>query len=164
MFGTPVPRMEDMSVFHSVWTYAIKALDARKKARWGCDGSLQLGQAKILDETYTRIALIKRVPTYSMLSRRPRTYSFMVQMCLMLLPRLPLPNRDSTIFTLTGCFENGGATTRNDLQFPMERLSLSYQQYRDTRNPLGYGRNMQTPVCGSVASLLLSMNLVFTPA
>ncbi len=39
MFGQPVPRDEDMSVFHSVWTYAIKALDARKKARWACDGS-----------------------------------------------------------------------------------------------------------------------------
>jgi len=52
MFGKPVPRMEDMSVFHSVWPYAIKALDARKKARWACDGSPRSGQAKILDETY----------------------------------------------------------------------------------------------------------------
>jgi len=52
MFGTPVPRMEDMSVFHSVWTYAIKAMDARKKARWACGGSPRSGQAKILDETY----------------------------------------------------------------------------------------------------------------
>jgi len=38
MFGQPVPMVEDMSVFYSVWTYAIKALDARKKARWTCDG------------------------------------------------------------------------------------------------------------------------------
>jgi hypothetical protein len=52
MFGQPVPRAEDMAVFHSVWTYAIKALDARKKARWACDGSPRSGQAKILDETY----------------------------------------------------------------------------------------------------------------
>ncbi len=41
-----------MSVFHSVWTYAIKALDSRKKACWAYDGSPQSGQAKILDETY----------------------------------------------------------------------------------------------------------------
>ncbi len=53
MFGKPVLRVKDMSVFHSVWTYAIKALDARKKARWACDGSPHSGQAKILDETYT---------------------------------------------------------------------------------------------------------------
>ncbi len=52
MFGLPVPIVEDMSVFHSVWTYAIKALNARKKARWACDGSPRSGQAKILDETY----------------------------------------------------------------------------------------------------------------
>ncbi len=52
MFGQPVPRVKDMSVFHSVWTYAKKALDARKKARWACDGSPRSGQAKILDETY----------------------------------------------------------------------------------------------------------------
>ena len=52
MFGQPVPIVEDMSVFHSVWTYAIKALDARKKARWTCDGSPRSGQAKILEETY----------------------------------------------------------------------------------------------------------------
>ncbi len=53
MFGQPVPRVEDMAVFHLVWTYAIKALDVRKKARWACDGSPRSGQAKILDETYT---------------------------------------------------------------------------------------------------------------
>jgi hypothetical protein len=44
--------MEDMSVFHSVWTYAIKVMDARKKALWACGGSPRSGQAKILDETY----------------------------------------------------------------------------------------------------------------
>jgi hypothetical protein len=110
-----------------------------------------------------RIVLIKRVPDYSMLSQRPRIYSFMVPMCLMLLPRLPPPNRDS-IFTLTGRSGNSGATTRNNLQFLTETLSLSYQQCKATRNPLGYGRNMPTPSCVSVASLLLFMNLVFTPA
>jgi hypothetical protein len=52
MFGPPVTMDEDMSVFHSVWTYAIKALDLRKKARWACDGSPRSGQARILDETY----------------------------------------------------------------------------------------------------------------
>ncbi len=71
---------------------------------------------------------------------------------------------DFSIFTLTGRSANGGAITRNDLRFPMETLSLYYQQCRDTQNPLGYRRNMQTPFCESVASLRLSMNLVFTPA
>jgi hypothetical protein len=52
MFGQPVPQLEDMVVFHSVWTYIIKAIDSRKKTCWACDGSPRLGQAKILDETY----------------------------------------------------------------------------------------------------------------
>lgn len=52
MFGSPVPVVADMAVFHSVWTYAIKALDSHKKARWTCDGSPCLGQARIVDETY----------------------------------------------------------------------------------------------------------------
>ncbi len=34
MFGTPVMVDSEAAVFHSVWTYAIKAVDGRKKARW----------------------------------------------------------------------------------------------------------------------------------
>jgi hypothetical protein len=52
LFGTPQLVDEDAAVFHTVWTYAIKALDGRKKARFTCDGSPRSGQAKILDETY----------------------------------------------------------------------------------------------------------------
>ncbi len=52
MFGTPQLVDEDAAVFHTVWTYAIKALDGRKKARFACDGSPRSGQARILDETY----------------------------------------------------------------------------------------------------------------
>ena len=32
MFGTPQYVTEDDAVFHTVWMYAIKALDGRKKA------------------------------------------------------------------------------------------------------------------------------------
>jgi hypothetical protein len=52
MFGQPVPIQDDMVVFHSVRTYAVKAVDSRKKARWACDGSPRSAKAKILDETY----------------------------------------------------------------------------------------------------------------
>jgi len=48
MFGLPVMVDSNAAVFHSVWTYAIKAVDGRKKARWACDGSPRSGQ----DETY----------------------------------------------------------------------------------------------------------------
>jgi hypothetical protein len=52
MFRDPVAVDEDAAVFHLVWTYAIKALDRRKKARCICDGSSRSGLVQILDETY----------------------------------------------------------------------------------------------------------------
>ncbi len=52
MFGTPQLVDKDAAVFHTVWTYAIKALDGRKKACFACDGLPRSGQARILDETY----------------------------------------------------------------------------------------------------------------
>ena len=52
MFGIPQRVDDKASVFHTVWTYVIKALDGRKKARFACDGSPRSGQARILDETY----------------------------------------------------------------------------------------------------------------
>ena len=52
MLGDPHIPTDDDSVFHLVWTYNIKALDGRKKARCVCDGSPRAGQARILDETY----------------------------------------------------------------------------------------------------------------
>ncbi len=46
-------RVKDkMALFLLGWTYAIKALDSCKKARWPCDESPRSRQAKILDETY----------------------------------------------------------------------------------------------------------------
>jgi hypothetical protein len=53
MFGVPQLVNGKVAVFHTVWTYVIKAMDGRKKAHFACDGLLQLGQAQILDETYT---------------------------------------------------------------------------------------------------------------
>jgi hypothetical protein len=52
MFGDPVATTKDDAVFHLVWTYAIKAVDGRKKARCVCDGSMRSVMVRILDETY----------------------------------------------------------------------------------------------------------------
>jgi hypothetical protein len=52
MFGNPIAVEEDDAVFHLVWTYGIKTLDGRKKARCVCDGSTQSGSVKVLDKTY----------------------------------------------------------------------------------------------------------------
>ena len=52
MFGTPVAAKEGDAIFHLVWTYNIKAVDGRKKARCVCDGSSCSGQVRVLPETY----------------------------------------------------------------------------------------------------------------
>ena len=52
MFGNPVRSQDGDAIFHLVWTYAIKAVDGRKKARCVCDGSTRSGSVQILDETY----------------------------------------------------------------------------------------------------------------
>jgi hypothetical protein len=50
--GLPTAIEHDDAVFHLVWTYHIKAVDGRKKARCVCDGSSRSGSVKVLDEVY----------------------------------------------------------------------------------------------------------------
>jgi hypothetical protein len=52
MFGNPVLIADRTNVFHLVWTYTVKELDKRKKARCACDGSTRGGKVRILDYTY----------------------------------------------------------------------------------------------------------------
>jgi hypothetical protein len=52
MFRQPMAVLEEDAVFHLVWTYNIKAVDGRKKARCVCDGSTHSGQVHILAKTY----------------------------------------------------------------------------------------------------------------
>jgi hypothetical protein len=52
MFGEPFAVTQKDAVFHLVWTYAIKAVDSRKKARCVCDGSTSSGMVRILAKTY----------------------------------------------------------------------------------------------------------------
>jgi hypothetical protein len=39
MFGSPVVVESNEAVFNLVWSYGIKVVDGRKKARCTCDGS-----------------------------------------------------------------------------------------------------------------------------
>jgi len=52
MFGEPTLVSNTFAVFNLVWTYAIKEVDGRKKARCTCDGSTRGGQVRVLDYTY----------------------------------------------------------------------------------------------------------------
>jgi hypothetical protein len=55
-----VAASEGDAIFHLVWTYNIKAVDGRKKARCVCDGSTHSAN--------TQTAWIKHAHNYSMLS------------------------------------------------------------------------------------------------
>ena len=48
----PTAADQNAAVFHLVWTYNIKAVDGRKKARCVCDGSSRSGSVKVLDKVY----------------------------------------------------------------------------------------------------------------
>ena len=52
MFGDPNETNEGDAIFHLVWTYNIKAVDGRKKARCVCDGSTCSGKVLVLAKTY----------------------------------------------------------------------------------------------------------------
>ncbi|KAL7532881.1 hypothetical protein ACHAWF_004272, partial [Thalassiosira exigua] len=52
MFGEPILMESKDSVFNLVWTYVVKELDKRKKARCTCNGSTRAGQVRVLDYTY----------------------------------------------------------------------------------------------------------------
>jgi hypothetical protein len=52
MFGSPQHVTTEEAVFKLVWTYNIKEVDNRKKARCTCDGSPCSGQVRVLDFTY----------------------------------------------------------------------------------------------------------------
>jgi hypothetical protein len=52
MFEDPCTFTSDEVVFNLVWTYNIKALDGRKKARCICDSSPKSGKVRILDKMY----------------------------------------------------------------------------------------------------------------
>ena len=52
MFGDPNETNEGDAIFHLVWTYNIKAVDGRKKARCVCDGSTCSDKVLVFAETY----------------------------------------------------------------------------------------------------------------
>jgi hypothetical protein len=52
LFGEPVQATDKEAIFNLVWTYVVKELDKRKKARCTCDGSTRGGQVRVLDHTY----------------------------------------------------------------------------------------------------------------
>ncbi len=141
MFGTPVPVTPNDAVFHLVWTYYIKAVDGRNKARCVCDGSTRSGKVQILPETYANCVnqtsarmFYAIVATENLLSSKARTSS-------MPSPKHLLQKKDSS-FYLTVRSMNGGHSTR--INPPLNRVTSfpSFLRCKATPNLCDSGRNM----------------------
>jgi hypothetical protein len=143
MFGTPLFVDEDAAVFHTVWTYGIKALDARKKARMVCDSSLRAGQAHVLDKKNANC--VDQTSSRMFYAIQPRRISwYTVLTCPTLLPKPHLPNKDSTS-TPIALSMNGGYVICSALLWNQAKSFLSYLQCKATRNRPDYGKSMPTP-------------------
>jgi hypothetical protein len=52
MFGEPCPVTKKSVLFNLIWTYVVKELDRRKKARCTCGGSTRGDQVRVLDHIF----------------------------------------------------------------------------------------------------------------
>jgi len=127
MFRTPTHVADDAAIFHLVWTYNIKALDLRKKARCVCDGSPRAGQAhSILDETYANCV--------------DQTSSQMFY-GIAAAENLMVYGAD-----VSNAFAEAPPPKQGFYIYPDQTKSyLCSRLCKDTRSHLGFGRNMQTP-------------------
>ena len=116
MFGSPVAVESNEAVFNLVWSYGIKAVDARKKAQWTCDGSPRSWDKFVSWMRHTLIVSTRPVLVYSMVLQRLKTSLFMVLMCQMHSRRLLPLNKDFTS-DLIELFKSGGLSIRNVHQF-----------------------------------------------
>ena len=109
MFGAPVRvAKDDGAIFNLVWTYAVKALDQRKKALCTCNGSTRAGQVCVLDYIYANCVDQTSNRLFYALSAAENLVVFGVELTSrMHLERRPHPNRAST-FALTKLFSTGG--------------------------------------------------------
>ena len=99
----------------------------------------------------TQTASTRQVHVYFMLSRPPKTSSFMVPMCAMPLPKRCLQNRASTSGTSKHLL-NGGRIIEVDPLSLRVMSSQSYLQCMATQNPPASGRSTPMPYYATLAS------------
>ena len=141
MFGNPVRSQDGDAIFHLVWTYAIKAVDGRKKARCVCDGSTRSGSVQILDETYANCVDQTSSRLFYAIAAAENLLIF-VQMYRMPLQRHLLRNKDS-ISVPTRLFTNGGLNTNTAHLFHQATSFQSSQLCKVTQSPHVFGKSTQ---------------------
>jgi hypothetical protein len=163
MFGDPVLVSNNYAVFNLVWTYAVKEVDGRKKARCTCDGSTRGGQVRVLDYTPTQTVLIKHVLGSSMLWRQLRIWLYLERMCQMLSQR-PLRQSKGSTFDPILHSMRGGPSTRDETPSHHAMSSLSCQRCRVIQKHLGYGKNTPTKFSDQLDSHQLPTSHAYTQA
>ena len=141
MIGSPVMVDLKAAVFHLVWTYAIKAVDGWKKARWACDGSPWSSQAKVLDDMPT--AMTRQAQDYFTQLQRLKTYWYLEQMYPIHLLKHRHQSKGSIFIQITHSM-NGGLNIKSARQYlPIMSYPFCWL-CKDTWNFLVCGRSMQT--------------------
>jgi hypothetical protein len=140
LFGTPQLVDEDAAVFHTVWTYAIKALDGRKKARFTCDGSPRSGQAKILDETYANCVDQTSSQLFYSVAAAENLLVYGTDVSNAF-AEAPPPKQGFYIYP-DCAFHEWWVHHKNQPPLADSYVILSFPRCKDIRNRLAFGRNM----------------------
>jgi hypothetical protein len=147
MFGEPVYVSDNKgAIFNLVWTYVIKELDKRKKARCTCDGSTRAGQVRVLDHTYANCVDQTGSRLFYAIATGENMMVFGADVSVLIKPSV-----------------NGGRITSIALRSLKDMSSLSNPQCKAIQNLLVFGKNTRILFYASVALPLLYMNHASTP-
>jgi hypothetical protein len=160
MFGVPIPMKEKDVVFHLVWTYAIKVVDGREKARCVCNGSTCSGMVRVLDETYVNCVDQTSSRLFYAISAAENLLIFGADVSNAF-AEAPLQNRGSSSGR-TKPSVNGGLT-KTAPPYQMDMSSLSFLQCRGIPNPHTSEKSMPTPYSVKLGLLRQCTNHAFTP-
>jgi hypothetical protein len=161
-FGNPTSIDKDDTVFHLVWTYNIKALDGRKKARCVCNGLSRSNLVKVLNKIYancvdqTSSHLFYAVVT----AKNLLVYGSNVCNAFAKAP----PQKQGSTSGPTEHLLNGGRIIKVDPPSLWVTSSPSYLQCRATRNPPASGRSTPMPYYATLASRPWYTSHVYTLA
>ena len=142
MFGTPILVDDDAAIFHTVWTYDIKALDDCKKAHMVCDGSLRADQDHVLDKTYANyVDQTSSHMFYAILAAdNLNIYGAGVSNAFAEAP----PPKQVSIFTPTAHLLNGEYVIGSALHWNQANSSLFSPQCKATLNHHASGKSTPT--------------------
>ena len=139
----PTAVDQNAAVFHLVWTYNIKAVDGRKKARCVCDSSSRSGSVKVLDEVYANCVDQTSARLFYAVAAAENLLVFGSDVCNAF-AEAPPPKQG--FYIRPDCaFNEWWENYKGNPPFLPDTSSLFCQQCKAIWNHLAYGRNTLTP-------------------